>query len=170
MKLKIQEFQGNNTPLKNIKNIAFVMVAMLLSFSAFPQRQAKRIENFNLNNKVGIQGYDPVAYFKQHKAVKGKKEIASAYQGVTYYFASQADKDAFAKTPTAYEPQYGGWCAFSMGDSGDKVSVDPATFKITDGKLYLFYNQFFNNTLNAWSKDEPRLRKKADENWMKIIK
>jgi hypothetical protein len=29
-----------------------------------------------------------------------------------------------------------------MGDSGDKVAIDPNTFKIIDGKLYLFYNAF----------------------------
>jgi hypothetical protein len=28
-----------------------------------------------------------------------------------------------------------------MGDSGDKA-IDPNTFKIIDGKLYLFYNAF----------------------------
>jgi len=36
----------------------------------------------------------------------------------------------------------------------EKVEVDPGTFKIVDGKLYLFYNKFFNNTLKSWNKDE----------------
>jgi hypothetical protein len=39
---------------------------------------------------------------------------------VTYYFSSASNKSAFAKSPLSYEPQYGGWCAFAMGDSGDK--------------------------------------------------
>ena len=36
--------------------------------------------------------------------------------------------------------------AYAMGDSGKKVGVDPGTFKIINGRLYLFYNAFFNNT------------------------
>jgi len=45
--------------------------------------------------------------------------------------------------------------------------VDPATFKIKDSRLYLFYNAFFNNTLTSWNKDERRLLPAADSNWAK---
>ena len=55
-----------------------------------------------------------------------------------------------------------------MGKSGDKVEVDPETFKILNGKLYLFYNKYFNNTLKSWNKDEVNLKAKADANWQKI--
>ncbi len=151
------------------KRMLFLAIAMMLSVTAFSQSQAKRISNFNLDNKVALQGYDPVAYFKQGKAVKGKAALASSYQGVTYYFANDSDKSTFAKNPTGYEPQYGGWCAYAMGSTGEKVSVDPETFKIVDGKLYVFYNQFFNNTLKSWNKDEAGLKKKADANWNKTL-
>jgi hypothetical protein len=60
------------------------------------------------------------------------------------------------------EPAYGGWCAYAMGSTGEKVSVDPKTFKIVNGRLNLFYNRFFNNTLDDWNKDEVNLKKKAD--------
>jgi hypothetical protein len=56
-----------------------------------------------------------------------------------------------------------------MGSSGDKVEIDPETFKILDSKLYLFYNAYFNNTLKSWNKDEVNLKKKAETNWKKII-
>jgi hypothetical protein len=37
-----------------------------------------RKKNFNLKKgTVAIEGYDPVAYFKQNKAVEGKKELAT---------------------------------------------------------------------------------------------
>ena len=39
-------------------------------------------------NGVILKGYDPVAYFKQSKAVKGTPKYASQYGGATYYFAS----------------------------------------------------------------------------------
>jgi YHS domain-containing protein len=134
------------------------------------QTAAKRKAEFNLEKNIAIQGYDPVAYFTQKKAVKGKATIAATYEGVIYYFATQADKDLFTKNPSNYEPQYGGWCSYAMGSSGEKVEIDPETFKIVDGKLNLFYNAYFNNTLKTWNKDEARLKTKADANWKKTIK
>ncbi|MFY7740055.1 MAG: YHS domain-containing (seleno)protein [Flavobacterium sp.] len=150
-----------------MKNI-FLLTIAFLSMTTFGQNAAKRISNYNLEKKVAIQGYDPVAYFVQKKAVKGKSTLASTNDGVVYYFSSQANKDLFLKNPSSYEPQYGGWCAFAMGDYGEKVEINPETFKIIDGKLYLFYNAFFNNTLKSWNKDETNLKKKADTNWKKI--
>lgn len=150
------------------KSILILFVA-LLSTSTYAQTAAKRTSEFNLEKKVAIQGYDPVAYFTQKKAVKGKSTIASSYEGVIYYFSSQANKDAFAKNPASFEPQYGGWCSYAMGATGEKVEIDPETFKIVDGKLNLFYNAYFNNTLKSWNKDEVNLKKKADANWKKII-
>lgn len=149
-----------------MKNILILFVAFL---SATTFAQNSRASQFNLENKTAIQGYDPVAYFTQKKAVKGKTTIAATYEGVTYNFSSQANKDIFLKNPGGYEPQYGGWCAFAMGDYGKKVEIDPETFKVLDGKLYLFYNAYFNNTLKSWNKDEVNLKKKADANWKKII-
>lgn len=148
----------------------FAFIVTMISVTAFAQDAAKRKTAFNLENNVAIQGYDPVAYFKQNKAVKGKKEMAYAYEGVTYYFSSAADKDVFSKNPSGYEPQYGGWCAYAMGANGEKVEIDPETFKIVDGKLYLFYNAYFNNTLKSWNKEEKKLKPAADANWKKFTK
>ena len=145
------------------------ILALFFVASSFAQNEAKRLSQYNLENKIAIQGYDPAAYFKQGKAIKGKKEIATTYQGVIYYFSSQSNKDAFTKNPASYEPQFGGWCAYALGSSGDKVEINPETFKIIEGKLYLFYNAYFNNTLKSWNKDELNLKKKADANWKKII-
>jgi YHS domain-containing protein len=137
--------------------------------ATFAQDVSLRKKEYNLDDGVAISGYDPVAYFTMHKAVKGSKDNAVVDQGVTYYFASPADVGEFKKDPAKYEPAYGGWCAYAMGNSGEKVSVDPKTFKLVDGKLNLFYNKFFSNTLTSWNKDEPNLKKKADSNWAKII-
>jgi len=150
------------------KQILILLIAFI-SMSTFAQTPAKRASEFNLENKTAIQGYDPVAYFKQGKAVEGKKELSAIYQGVIYNFSTASNKDAFLKNPTSFEPQYGGWCAYAMGAKGEKVEVNPETFKILDGKLYLFYNAYFNNTLKSWNKDEVNLKAKAEKNWKKII-
>lgn len=146
--------------------IVFASLLLLSgAFSTYAQdATALRKKHYNLEKGIAVQGYDPVAYFKQQKAVKGKKDLALQHQGATYYFSSAENKEAFAKNPSAYEPQYGGWCAYAMA-RGEKVAIDPETFKIVNNKLYLLYNRFFNNTLTSWNKDETNLKAKADGHW-----
>jgi len=149
--------------------LAVTLTVLLLNSNANAQ-QANRTAQFNIEKGVALQGYDPVAYFTQNKAVKGKKELAVAAEGVTYYFATADDKELFKKDFKKYEPQYGGWCAYAMGATGEKVEIDPETFKIVAGKLYLFYHSWTNNTLPKWNKDEASLKSKADVSWNKFFK
>jgi YHS domain-containing protein len=143
----------------------------LFSLPAVSQDAATlRKKHFNLESGIAINGYDPVAYFTQNKAVKGKKELAVFNQGIVYYFSSEANKEAFKAAPFKYEPEYGGWCAYAMGQNGEKVTVDPETFKILNGRLYLFYNRYFTNTLKDWNKNEATLKKNADLNWPKLFR
>lgn len=152
-----------------MKKLLFIALLASVAVSTASAQESLRKKHFSTENGVAISGYDPVTYFTQNKAVKGKKDIAYVYQGITYYFANAQDKETFAANPTKYEPQYGGWCAYAMGATGEKVEVDPATFKIVDNKLYLFYNKFFNNTLKTWNKDETNLKPKADASWAKTF-
>ena len=147
----------------------FLFLLAITNFAVGQDPAAKRKTDFNLEKGLAIQGYDPVAYFLQNKAVKGSKDLSLFHQGVVYYFSSAANKEEFKKNPTRFEPQYGGWCAYAMGAKGEKVSIDPETFKVLGGKLYLFYNKLFNNTLTDWNKDENTLKAKADQNWQKIF-
>lgn len=141
--------------------LILLIVAPLFVYSQALQRS----KQFNLEDGLAIQGYDPVAYFTQNKAVEGNKQLNAVFEGVTYRFSSTANKELFVKDPKKYEPQYGGWCAYAMGATGEKVEVDPETFKILNGKLYLFYHSWTNNTLTKWNKDEPNLKSKADKSW-----
>jgi YHS domain-containing protein len=147
----------------------FLAIVLLLSAGFTFAQQKNKAASYNLESGLAIQGYDPVAYFTQNKAVKGDKKFAVNAGGAVYYFSSQANKDQFLKNPAAYEPQYGGWCAYAMGATGEKVEIDPETFKILNGKLYLFYHSWTNNTLTKWNKDENNLKTKADKSWLKYI-
>ena len=149
----------------------FTATLVLFFFAGIAQDASTlRKKHFNITNGVAIKGYDPVAYFSSNKAIKGDPSHAVSYEGVTYYFSTAANAETFKKNPAKCEPQYGGWCAYAMGEDGSKVEVDPETFKIIDGKLFLFYNQFFNNTLKTWNKDETNLHQHADANWQKIYR
>ena len=104
-----------------------ILLTLVFAFCSGVMAQtnsAKRVKEFNLNKTIAISGYDPVAYFKQGKAVEGKKEYAVITEGVTYYCSSSTNKELLQKNPSAYEPHYGGWCAYAMGSSGEKVEVD----------------------------------------------
>lgn len=140
------------------------MVTLFLLFMAQLLQQGE----WNVDRRgVAIAGYDPVSYF-QGAPQEGSSEFIFTYEGAQFYFTSKDNMSHFKAKPQHYVPQFGGWCAFAMGDSGEKVSVDPKTYKITEGKLYLFFNSRGNNTLNSWNADEPELRQRARRNWDKL--
>jgi len=150
-----------------------IILFLSLSFLLLPvivnsQTDAIRTKQFNLTKGVALSGYDPVSYYNG-KPFKGKSNISYSYKNVVYYFADQQDLEKFKQNPAGYEPQYGGWCAYAMGNTGEKVEVDPETYKIINGKLYLFYNKYFNNTLKSWNKNESYLMQHADANWQKTF-
>lgn len=110
---------------------------------------------------LALKGYDPVAYFTESKPVRGKPEFTATHEGVTYRFASTANRDAFAAAPAKYAPQYGGYCAFGMA-GGYKAPIEPDAWTVVDGKLYLNYNQ---SVRSRWASDVPGYVRKADANW-----
>ena len=105
--------------------------------------------NFNTNNGFVAGGYDVVAYFS-NKTQKGNKQYLTDFGGAKFKFANAINLEKFKANPEKYAPKYGGYCAYAMGTSGEKVSIDPETYEIRDGKLYLFYNAFFTNTFEKW--------------------
>jgi YHS domain-containing protein len=148
----------------------FLVFAVLLSITSvlFAQSEDVRKKNFNIKKNIVLEGYDPVSYF-DHQPQEGKADIYTMYKGITYRFATPANLNKFKTNPEKYEPAYGGWCAYAMGASGEKVRIDPETYKILDGKLYVFYNFWGNNTLTDWNKNEKQLMMKGDRNWKALV-
>ena len=123
----------------------------------------------NLKKGFAAEGYDVVAYFT-NEALKGDKKFSSSYEGVAYKFSSEANKQAFEANPSKFIPQYGGYCAYAVGIKSEKIGVNPKTFQIINGKLYMFYNSFGVNTLEKWNEEGANdLQQKADQNWQEII-
>ena len=141
---------------------------ILFSLVLMQEVLGQSTKHVNVKKNIAVEGYDVVSYF-QGKPIKGDGKIRANYQSVYYQFSNQENLQLFIKNPSRYLPEYGGWCAYAMGSSGEKVEVDPLTYKIVKGKLHLFYNAFFNNTLTDWNKDEVNLKAKADQNWIKLI-
>ena len=122
-----------------------------------------------MEKNLAIDGYDPVSYHTKNKAIEGEKIFQHTYNGVIYRFSSQNNLNLFKENPQKYEPAYGGWCAYAMGENNEKVNIHSETFKVTDGILYLFYNRVMTNTLTSENEKPIKHKKEADKNWDKTI-
>ena len=122
--------------------------------------------DYHEKNGAALAGYDPVAYFTEGKPLQGSAAFTHVHKGSTFRFATAANRNAFAAEPERYAPQYGGYCAYGT-TRGYKAAIDPASFSIVDGKLYLNYNRKVQET---WAADAQRNIAVADEKWPEVAR
>lgn len=125
--------------------------------------QAQQPEVFSKNN-LAINGYDPVAYFTEGKAIKGNDSLSMEWKHTNWVFSSSANLDSFKVNPEKYAPQFGGYCAYGMS-RGYKAPTQGDAWSIVDGKLYLNYNL---DVRTIWNKDQTQFIEKATANWKGI--
>ena len=113
------------------------------------------------SNGIGIQGYDPVAFFTDGKPVLGQEQFHSSYHDVTYRFASAEHQQMFEKDPAKYEPQFGGYCAYGV-TQGHLAPVKIEAFQIVDGRLLMQYDS---DVKKKFNEDQAGNLKAADEKW-----
>lgn len=140
-----------------MKHATIILSAFLLLSTIVT---AQKSEVF-VKSDAAIRGYDPVAYFKAGKPVKGDQKFTYKWNGANWHFANQQNLDAFKVSPEKYAPQYGGYCAFGLAD-GHKAPTDPDAWSIVDGKLYLNYDK---DVQSMWSKDRAKYIVTADKKW-----
>ena len=112
-------------------------------------------------NGIAVRGTDVVAYFRDGRPVAGSPAFTHAWQGVTWRFATAANRDAFAANPERFAPAYGGFCAWAVAQ-GYTAPIDPRAWRIVDGRLYLNYDASVQRT---WERDIQGNIRKADANW-----
>ena len=117
-----------------------------------------------------VSGYDVVAYRSlaqapvgaaQPKAVPGLASITADWNGATFAFASEENRQAFLSNPEFYAPQYDGHCAYGVSRGG-KVPANPHLWRIIDDKLYLNITK---NVVGFWEEDIPGNINLAEGNW-----
>ena len=113
-----------------------------------------------------LNGHDPVAYFTVGKHTLGKVGISVVHEGATFRFASEQHKALFAMDPAKYVPQYGGFCANGIV-YGIPWGGDPDTWKLIDGKLYIFGGEA---SRKYFLMDERKNMQLADQYWSSEIK
>jgi len=131
-------------------------LAMLTTLSLTAQQSEVFIKDGN-----AIRGYDPVAYFKEGKPVKGNEQFNFNWNDANWVFSSKQNLDSFKLAPGKYAPQYGGYCAYGVSED-HKAPTDPEAWTIVDGKLYLNYNP---KVKEYWGKDRAKRIDDANRNW-----
>ncbi len=107
-----------------------------------------------------LQGMDVVSYFHAAGPVKGQPAFSHSFDGARYLFASAQNKAAFVAAPDRYLPQFSGLCATGIS-LGKVFKGDPDTWKIVDGKLYLYHS----GPVRAKGDADPNTIARAHQNW-----
>lgn len=147
-----------------MKQNAILKIAFLMALAVFTTLVMAKDPIYQ-SKGFAIKGYDTVAYFTAGKPVKGDKRFSHSYKGATWLFSTQENLDAFKANPEKYAPQYGGYCAYAVS-KGSTAKIEPDSWKVVDGKLYLNYNK---SIQKKWEKDIAGYIKKADANWPNVL-
>ena len=144
-----------------MRKVLIVLIGMVLSVAAVHAKELVNVDSAGL----ALQGYDPVAFFADGKAVPGKADLTAMYQGATYRFSTEQHKAAFNQDPAHYAPAYGGFCAYAVSqDHTAPVEID--TWQILNGRLLLNYNLKVKRMFDA---ERDANVKKADSNWPNLV-
>ncbi|MEX0368286.1 MAG: YHS domain-containing (seleno)protein [Ruegeria sp.] len=147
--------------------VAAAASALALATSAFAGDQYIDETGF------AVSGYDVVAYFDldakpvgqaQTPAVPGNANITAEYNGATFAFSSEENRDKFVADPARYAPQYDGHCAYGVAKGG-KVPANPNLWRIVDDKLYLNITE---TVVGFWEEDIPGNISLSETNWVSI--
>jgi len=110
--------------------------------------------------KLALEGFDAVSFQKDAEPVRGVSDHALEWEGLVWYFATDANRAAFMKDPGAFAPQYEGDCACVVATEGKRVAGDPQIFRVMEGKLYLFRDQ---EKRSIWDKHPSEFIRKGNE-------
>ena len=120
-----------------------------------------------------VSGYDVVAYRSldqapvgqpQPQAVPGRADITADYNGATFAFATEENRDLFLTDPAFYAPAFDGHCAYGVAVNG-KVPANPHLWRIVDDVLYL---NITTGVVEDWEADIPGFLAAAYENWVDL--
>ena len=147
------------------KTILSLLTTLALAASGYAADIAGKSLVLKTKDGLAIQGYDPVAYFTDNKAVKGNAKFSSEYDGAKYLFAGAEHKALFDGNPAKYAPAYGGYCGYAA--SINRLSpISPEWFQIEDGKLILQHNK---KAFDLFNKELKENVVKADANWPGLV-
>jgi hypothetical protein len=93
----------------------------------------------NADTGLAISGFDPVAYFTDHRARIGRPDLELRAEGAIWRFENPGNKAAFAMHPEVYTPRFGGHDPVAIA-RGASVPGHPLFWAVVGDRLYLFYS------------------------------
>jgi hypothetical protein len=115
--------------------------------------------------QLALRGYDAVAYWTDGRAVRGAAALEHRWNGAVWRFSTVANRDAFAKDPARYAPEFGGYCAYAVS-RGYTADGDPNAWRIVDRRLYLNYSK---RVQALWEQDIPGNIANGRNNWPGVL-
>lgn len=149
--------------------MASISAAAVMMASAAAYAGPQYVDETNF----AASGYDVVAYHgleqvavgeSQLEAVPGRADITADYNGATWAFSSEENRDKFVADPATYAPAFDGHCAYGVAQGG-KVPGNPNLWRIVDGKLYLNITPA---VVGFWEADIPGQIDTAEGKWTEL--
>ena len=145
--------------------IAFIALLAALIVPAGRDRAAwaATTERLVVNRYSGlaIEGYDPVAYFTDARAVRGGANYEAAAAGAVWRFRNASNRAAFVAHPEIYGPQFGGYDPVDLA-RGVTFAGNPQFWVVAGGRLYLFGRE---EHRDAFAADSARFLDEAMARW-----
>lgn len=114
---------------------------------------------------LALQGHDPVAYFTTGGPLAGDSAHQLTWNGAVWRFATAENKAQFTAEPTAYAPQFGGYCAWATS-RGYIAPGDAQHWRIVDNRLFLNFND---RARTLWEQDITGNIVLGDRNWPRVL-
>ena len=144
-----------------------VVIAVAAAVGAFGLRGSGGVGPVNKDSAgLALRGYDAVAYFREGAPAEGRAEFEHRWNGARWLFKSAENRDAFARAPEEFAPQYGGYCSYAVAH-GYTADADPRAWRVVNGKLYLNYNE---DVRRLWEQDTLGFIQKSEQNWPQFLK
>jgi len=142
-----------------------ILTFALLFIGAAPAYADKASIYTSWQDNLAVSGYDTVSFFSG-KPREGKKELSLVHQGAEWRFSTRGNLELFKTNPTAFMPQYGGYCSWAAA-KGKLAKGSPKHWRVEDGKLYINFNA---RIKRRWEKDIPGFIEMADTKWPSLLK
>jgi YHS domain-containing protein len=118
----------------------------------------------NRHTGLAIDGFDPVAYFIDSAPKPGRAGFELRRGGVSWRFANEGNRAAFAADPEIYMPRFGGYDPVAVA-RGSAAAGHPSLWAVAHNRLYLFFSE---ETLAAFKANPDSLIEAAERHWPEV--
>ena len=145
------------------RQIALIALAVAIGAGLAPAALATTTERVVAARFSGlaIDGFDPVAYFVQKRAVLGLPDYEALEAGAVWRFHNEGNRASFLAHPEVYAPQFGGYDPIDVA-RGVTFAGNPNFFVIFGQRLYLFGRE---ENRDAFAAEPERFLKEATTRW-----